>query len=307
MLSKNIFQGSLPQVSLSRWHRRVPTDYFLFSPSEFIACFGWCWKCLKQKERESAGWVQRACASLFTLSKGCGWLSLRGLLGLLAQRKRRKWIQAQFSGNSPFNREPWVMLGRDTPSNQIWVSINIEYVSARREVLPCTAFDTEFHCGCLVKEDFVCDALPSPARKHLFLLSLQYVPSTTAATEIVLKHDFNQVSSQINICDTYGVKQTSQPLQCGLNLSPIPPWCGPDSCTHCPRNSSWALAPLHPSLFFILHQECPLLPLGNSPNPLLIPSAFFHLKLRTLIMFCLGVKILCKNFLFFSFYQLSDC
>lgn len=135
------------------------------------------------------------------------------------------------------------MPGKD-PSKPGLVSRTIDYLSASREVFPLTGPDTEIHCGRLVKDSPV--MLCHRALKHLFFSSLRCVPSTaTAATEIALRHYFNEVSPQLSTCHTSGVIK-HRPLTSprGTHHIALSPRCG-DSCAHCSLNSPqpWLLPP----------------------------------------------------------------
>lgn len=185
-----------------------------------------------------------------------GWTQCGGNLGLCYKgRKRKRTIKGPFSGSSLSNitgvtSQAWKR--KKTNEKRNWLSINIEYVSARWEVLPWAAFDAEV--------GRLCYAL-SPSLKHLELLALQSVPTTRAAAVLIaLKHYLimSFLNENIRHSIIYGIKYRLFSLsKCEPNLSPIVPWHVSDWCSHCSLSTSWTFVLLYLSLFY---PECLLVP-----------------------------------------------
>lgn len=156
------------------------------------------------------------------------------------------------------------------------------------------------------------DTVPSPSLKHLFLLSLKFVPpSPQLPIVIALKQYFNRAALQLNICDTYGIKHR---LLSFSKVKPIYPPLLPDRHQIALLIVPWT----HPELwlllpFFILYSLIwnvllfpPISnatpPLEASPNLIWIPRAFPHLKFGALISYCLRLRFSVN----LGVYHLSD-
>lgn len=112
-----------------------PIDYFLL----FTLRINWMlWVMSKMPDTKAEG--QRRLSP-----KGmCQYLTLRAVAccssaGFGAAGPEGRGRKARFSGSSPFQGAVSHAWERKTHPNPMWGSINIEYVSARREVLPLTA------------------------------------------------------------------------------------------------------------------------------------------------------------------------